>query len=164
MPDVRCPAGFINPRQSKDIAMSSLRAPSRLAISTAASLAFQFSPVTAASPQAPKPEIAITIFTDHYVLEDRVIDNLDVLEKAVSPAGARTIRLDACGAVADHAQRAAAHRFRAMSLELRLLEAHDSACRVIHATREIAVSAPRGQLPFRIDDEVVDQWWHASMP
>jgi hypothetical protein len=145
--------------------MSSLRAPSRLAISTAASLAaFQFLPVTAASPQAATPEVAITIFADHYVLEGRVIDNLDVLEKAVSSAAARTMRLDACGVVADHAQRAAAHRFRTSSLELRLLELHDSACRVIPTPREIAARAPRGRRPFGIDAEVVDQWWHASMP
>jgi hypothetical protein len=145
--------------------MSSVRAPSRLAITTAASLAaaFQLSPATAGSPHA-KPEIEITIFADRYVVNGRAIDDLDVLEKAVGSVGPRTVRLQACGMIADRAQRAAAHRFRTLSLELRLLEPHEAACQAIPAPRAIAARTPRGRRPFGIDDEVVDQWWHASMP
>jgi hypothetical protein len=145
--------------------MSSVRARGRLSIIRAAGLAaaFQLSPVTAGSPHA-KPAIAVTIFADHYVVKGRVIDDLDVLEKAVSSVGSRSVRLQACGWVADRAQRAAAHRFRALSLELRLLEPHDAACQAIPAPREIGARTPRGRRPFGIDDEVVDQWWHAAMP
>ena len=145
--------------------MSSIRASSRLSITTAAMLAaaFQASPVIAGAPHA-KPEVVITIFADHYVVEGRVIDDLDVLEKAVSSVAPRAVRLQACGANADRAQRAAAHRFRTSSLELRLLEPQEAACQAIPAPRAIAVRAPRGHGPFGIDDKVVDQWWHASMP
>jgi hypothetical protein len=153
------------PARRKDIAMSSVRAPSRLTTLTAASIAaaFQLSSVTAGSLQV-KPDISVTIFADHYVVEGRVIDDLDVLQKAVSSIGPGTVRLHACGRIADRAQRAAAHRFRTFSLELRLLEPKDAACKAIPAPLEIAASTRRGQRPFGIDDEVVDQWWHASMP
>jgi hypothetical protein len=32
------------------------------------------------------------------------------------------------------------------------------------AMRETAARPPRARRPFGIDDEAVDQWWHASMP
>lgn len=144
--------------------MSFVRAP-RLTTLIAATLAaaFQVSLVTAASPHA-KPEIDITVFADRYVAEGRVIDDLDVLEKTVRSVGPRTVKLQACGAIADHPQRAAAHRFRTFSLELRLLEPRESACQATPALREIASRTPRGGRPFGIDDEIVDRWWHASMP
>jgi hypothetical protein len=145
--------------------MSSVRAPNLLTIATAATLAaaFQPSPTIANAPQA-KPEITITIFADHYVLEGRVIDDLDVLEKAVNSVGPRTVGLQACGGIADYAQRAAAHRFRSSSLELRLLQPHEAACQAIPAPRAIPARTVRGRGPFGIDAKVVDQWWHASMP
>ena len=145
--------------------MSSVRASCRLAIITAAGLAaaFPFSPAIAGSPHA-KSEIAITIFADHYVVEGRVIDDLDVLEKAVGSVGARTVRLEACGWRAERAQRAAAHRFRASSLELRLLEPKDPGCRASPAPREAAIRTTRGRRPSGIEDAVVDEWWHAFVP
>jgi hypothetical protein len=145
--------------------MSSVRHPGRFATIVAASLAaaFQVSPVAAGSPHA-KPEIVVTIFADHYVVEGRVIDDLDVLEKAVRSVGPQTVRLQACGVIADHPQRAAAHRFRTFRLELRLVEPHESACQAIPALRETAARPSRGRRPSGIDDEIVDKWWHASMP
>jgi hypothetical protein len=157
--------GFSIPGQWRDIAMSSVRAPSLLTIATAATLAaaLQPSPVMAEAPRG-KPEITITIFADHYMLEGRVIDDLDLLEKAVRSTEPRTVRLQACGRAADFPQRAAAHRFRSSNLELRLLDPRDPACQAIPAPRAIPARAPRGGGPFGIDDNVVDQWWHASMP
>ena len=145
--------------------MSSVRTSSRLTITAAASVAaaFQLSPVTAGSPHT-TPKIVITIFAEHYVVEGRVIDDLDVLEKAVKSVEPRTVRLQACGGIAERAQRAAAHRFRTLNLELRLLEQHQAVCQAISAPRAIPTRTPRGRGPFGIDDEVVDRWWHASMP
>jgi hypothetical protein len=156
---------FSIPGQSRNIAMSSVRTRSLLTIATTATLAAAFQPsLVMADVRAAKPEITITIFADHYVLEGRVIDDLDVLEKAVNSVGPRTVRLQACGRSADYAQRAAAHRFRSSSLELRLLELHEAACQAIPAPRAIPVRTLRGRAPYGIDDKVVDQWWHASMP
>jgi hypothetical protein len=145
--------------------MSSVRTSSRLAIVAGAGVAaaFQLSPVTAGSPHT-KSEIIITIFAEHYVVEGRVIDDLDALEKEVRSVEPRTVRLQACGGIAERAQRAAAHRFRTLNLELRLLERHQAVCQAIPAPRAIAARTPRGRGPFGIDDEAVDRWWHASMP
>jgi hypothetical protein len=147
------------------MAMSSVRVPRLQTIVSAAAIAaaFQPSPATADAPQA-KSAITITVFADHYVLEGRVIDDLDVLERAVGSAASRTVRLQACGRIAEYPQRAAAHRFRNSSLTLRLLQPEDAACRAIPTARAIPARAPRGRSPSGIDDEVVDQWWHASMP
>jgi hypothetical protein len=87
------------------------------------------------------------------VLKGHVIDDLGVLETAIASLGARTVRLQGYEGTSDRAQRAAAHRFRTLDLELTLREGHGAACRVLGAGR-----------PFGIDDEAVDQWWHASMP
>ena len=114
--------------------------------------------------RASKPEVVITIFVDHYVLAGRAVDDLDLLEKAVGSLRPRAVRLDACGRGAEHPQRAAAHRFRNLSLELRFLEADAPLCRAGVDLRAQPAGGRRGRRPFNINYEAVDQWWHESMP
>jgi hypothetical protein len=113
---------------------------------------------------APKPAIIITVFASHYVLGGRSIDDLDRLESAVNATKPRTVTLQACGSKADHAQRAAAHRFRLLELELRFLESHSPACRISNPSSSFPASARHGSPPLGIDRDAVDRWWHASMP
>ena len=111
-----------------------------------------------------KPDVVITVFAEHYVLESRVFDDLDLLEGVVGAMWPQAVRVEACGAKADRALRAAAHRFRSLNLELRILGPHSPACRASAESLEIPVSARHGTRPFGIDNEGVDRWWHASMP
>ena len=111
-----------------------------------------------------KPDVVITVFAEHYVLESRVFDDLDLLEGAVGAMQPQAVRVEACGAKADRAQRAAAHRFRSFNLELRILEPHSPACRASAEPLGSPVSARHGTRPFGVDNEAIDQWWHASMP
>ena len=120
--------------------------------------------VGAGAATAAKPVVAITVFAEHYVLGSRVFDDLTLLEGAVGAMRPQAVRLEACGAKADRAQRAAAHRFRSLYLELRMLEPHSPACRASAESQEIPVSARHGAGPLGIDNEAVDRWWHASMP
>jgi hypothetical protein len=113
---------------------------------------------------APKPDVIIAVFASHYVLGSRLIDDLDRLESAVKATKSRTVILQACGSKADHAQRAAAHRFRFLELELRLLEPHSPACRISNPSSSFPATARHGSPPFGIDGDAVDRWWHASMP
>ena len=110
-----------------------------------------------------KPDVVITVFAEHYVLESRMFDDLDLLEGVVGAMRPQAVRVEACGAKADRAQRAAAHRFRNLNLELRILEPHSPACRASAKSLQIPVSARHGTRPFGIDDEAIDRWWHASM-
>jgi hypothetical protein len=116
-----------------------------------------------AAARASEPHVPITVFAGHYVLAGHVIDDLDVLERDVGTLRSRTVRLDACGSAADRAQRAAAHRFRAANLELRLLVPDAPGCRAA-GPRAVPTSARHGQRPFGIDDATVDRWWHEQMP
>ena len=133
-------------------------------ISASVVLALLLVSVGAGAATAATPGVVITVFAEHYVLESRVFDDLDLLEGVVGAMRPQAVRVEACGAKADRAQRAAAHRFRSLNLELRLLEPHSSACRASAGALEIPVSARHGTGPFGIDNEAVDQWWHASMP
>lgn len=118
--------------------MATVRATTRPAIAVAASLAaLALTPVDA-GPLHPRHEVEITTWADHYVVKGRVVDDLDVLERVVDALRSRIVKLQACEGMADRAQRAAAHRFRALSLELRLLEPHDPACQ-----RMAARNSPR---------------------
>jgi hypothetical protein len=109
-------------------------------------------------------DLAVTVHAEHFVVRGHVIDDLDVLETAVRSLGPRTVRLQACGGNGERAQRAAAHRFRDMDLELRRLQPHEAACQETAAPRAFAQAGSRGPRPVGIDDALVDQWWHASMP
>lgn len=117
----------------------------------------------AAAAPAAKSDVAIAVFADYYMVGSRRIDDLNVLENAVSMSGPRAVRLDACGAAADHPQRAAAHRFRNLSLELRLLDPDAPVCRGAADARAIRASV-RHEGPLGINYRIVEQWWHESMP
>jgi hypothetical protein len=134
--------------------MASARLPNRLAFAVPMILAagLQAAPVAAASIHA-LPALDITACAEHYVVNGRFIDDLGALEAQVASSGARTVRLYGFEGVSDRSQRAAAHRFRALNLELSLLQRHAGACRP---------TGSRG--PLGIDDAAVDQWWHAWMP
>lgn len=117
-----------------------------------------------ASAQAATSALGVAVFAEHYVLEGRVIDDLDVLETSVRDLHPRAVRLDACGSGTERAQRAAAHRLRHLYLELRVLEAGSPACPSPGAAQAVRVSQRAGARPFGIDDAAVDEWWHQQMP
>lgn len=131
-----------------------------LAASLSASLAC--ADTTAAPPS--KPEVVISVFPHHYVLAGRAIDDLNLLESEIRTLRPRTVRLDACGTAADHPQRAAAHRFRELNLELRFAAPASQACKEVADARAIPASVHPRQGPLSIDYRIVDRWWHESMP
>jgi hypothetical protein len=131
-------------------------------VALASSLLVGLGAVSAA--RVSSPDVTINVFADHYVLTGLAIGDLDVLESAVAPLVPRSVRLDACGIVADFAQRAAAHRFRHLNLELRVLEPDAPACRIAAAAVEMPAGRRPKEAPSGIDEEAVDRWWHESMP
>jgi hypothetical protein len=130
----------------------------------AAASALCLATVGAAAAQTPTSDVSITVFADHYVLAGRLIDDLDALEDAVSAMRPRTVTIDACGAGTARAQRAAAHRFRNLYLDLRVVETNAPSCQAAITPRAVPVSQRTGQRPFGIYDEAVDRWWNNVMP
>jgi hypothetical protein len=116
------------------------------------------------SAQTSTSPLSVAIFAEHYVLEGRAIDDLDVLETSVRDRHPRTVRLDACGSGTERAQRAAAHRLRHLYLELRVLDAGSPDCPSPGAAHAVPVGRRVGARPYGIDDAAVDQWWHQLMP
>jgi len=114
--------------------------------------------------QTPAPDVSIAVFAEHYVLAGQSIDDLDALEDAVSAMRPRTVRIDACGGGTARAQRAAAHRFRNLYLDLRVVETSAPSCQAAITPRAVPVSQRSGQRPFGIYDEAVDRWWNNVMP
>lgn len=141
---------------------SRIRRPAGIVAATASGLWLSFSGSAAA--QSPMPEVTVTIFAEHYVLAGRAIDDLDVLDNAVSPGRPHVVRLYACGGRTARAQQAAAHRFRDLYLELRVLDTDSPACRFAAGPRLVPVSPRLGERPTGIDDEAVDRWWNELMP
>jgi len=117
-----------------------------------------------AAAQAPAPEVTVVIFAERYVLAGREFDDLDGLEGAVDATRPTVVRLYACGEGTARAQRAAAHRFQAQYLELRVLDAYSPICRAAAGPRAMPVSQGFGPKPSGIDDEAVDRCWHQQMP
>src|SRR5678815_3131774 len=114
---------------------------------------------------AQEPVVSVAVFTDHYVLGGRYIDDLDELVVAIATARPRGVRIEACGEGASRAFRAAAHRFRNFYLDLRTAGIDDTACQSASVARAMPVSQSLGQGPFNINDEAVDRWWSTvSMP
>jgi hypothetical protein len=108
--------------------------------------------------------ISISAFADHYVVAGRVIDDLDALEDLVAPLRPQSVQLAACGDGAARSLRAAAHRFRHASLELRVAAAGDPACQAAPMARAMRVSQPAGPRPTSIHDDAVDRWWNGLQP
>ena len=117
-----------------------------------------------ASTQSWTPDVRVAVFADHYVLADRAIDDLDRLDDAVRAMRPRSVGIYACGAGSERAQRAAAHRFGHLSLELRVVEPGAPECRSPAPARALPVGQRTGPRPYGIDDAAVDRWWHQMMP
>src|SRR5829696_2620456 len=81
------------------------------------------------------PTVTVAVFSDHYVLGRRYIDDLDRLEDAIAEMRPRGVRLDACGESASRALRAATHRFRNLYLDLRTAGIDDAACQSASVAR-----------------------------
>lgn len=115
-----------------------------------------------AGAQTSRPDVTVTIFAEHYAVSGRAIDDLDVLEATVSAIRPQSIRLNACGAGTDRARQAAAHRFRNVHLELRILETDSTDCQAKATVRP--VSQRFGQRPFGIVDAAIESWWNELTP
>jgi len=123
-------------------------------------LALAVAPLPAA--QAPRDEVRIAVFADHYVLAGRSIDDLNVLETALQTAPDRPIQLNQCGSGTDRALKAAAHRFRDRPVEMRLPAADAPQCADAAPTmRRVFETTQR--LPLGIDDAAVERYWDYSI-
>ncbi|HYM46896.1 MAG TPA: hypothetical protein VES91_00355 [Burkholderiaceae bacterium] len=114
--------------------------------------------------QTPRPHASIAVFDEHYVFAGKPFDDLDALQDAVNDRLPWFVRLDSCSSAAARAQRAAAHRFRHLYLELRVLEPSAPSCQSAVVPRVVPIGQRAGQRPFGIYDEAVDRWWNNVMP
>ena len=129
----------------------------------AAAAAFCFAFTGSVSAQV--PAVTVAIFADHYIFNGRSFDDLDRLEDAVAMTRPQGIRLEACGDGTARAQRAAAHRFRNLYLDLRVSTIDDTTCQSAPVARAVTVSQQFERRPLGIHDEAVDRWWNTiSMP
>ena len=110
------------------------------------------------------PVVSVAVFADHYVVAGRFIDDLDTLEDAIAAMRPQGVRLEACGDGTARAQRAAAHRFRNLYLDLRVAGSGDSVCQPVSSARAVPISQRSGQRPLSIYDDAVDRWWNNVMP
>ncbi len=110
------------------------------------------------------PMVSVAVFADHYVVAGRFIDDLDTLEDAIAAMRPQGVRLEACGDGTARAQRAAAHRFRNLYLDLRVAGSGDSVCQPASSARAVPISQRSGQRPLSIYDDAVDRWWNNLMP
>jgi hypothetical protein len=111
------------------------------------------------------PTVTVAVFADHYVFAGRSFDDLDRLEDAIAAAQLRGLQLEACGDQTARAQRAAAHRFRNLYLDLRSNGKENALCQPASDARVAPASQRFGQRPYGIQDEAVDLWWSTiSMP
>jgi hypothetical protein len=113
---------------------------------------------------AQTPAVSVGVFPDHYVAAGRSFDDLNALEDAIAPMRPERVQLTACGDGTARALRAAAHRFRNASLELRTAARGDAACEPGSAARAVRVSQIAGPRPTGIHDEAVDRWWNGMQP
>jgi hypothetical protein len=144
--------------------MSKQSATTRLAGVLSAASGFWLAFGGSAVAQVPTPEVTIMIFAEHYVVEGRSIDDLDVLEAAVDSVRPQAVGLYACGAGTARAQRAAAHRFRNLDMELRVLDQNSPGCQSTTGPRAVPANLRLDPRPSGIDDAEVDHWWHQLMP
>lgn len=112
--------------------------------------------------QAPRDEVSIAVFADHYVLAGRSIDDLNVLETTLQAAPDRPIQLNQCGSGTARALKAAAHRFRNRPIDIRSPAADAPQCAdaVPRMRRVFETTKP---LPLGIDDAAVERYWDYSI-
>jgi hypothetical protein len=100
----------------------------------------------------------VVVLTDQYIVDNRVIDDLNILESDVRSNGAKAITLVACGPGTARPQLAAAQRLSDLYLEL-VAAAPDSAdCLAASSPRSVRVGQRIGLRPFGIIDADVNQW------
>lgn len=116
-----------------------------------------------AATQTTDREVDFKVFAEYYVLADRVIDDLDVLEKSVIALRPHNVKLAVCGSGAERALRAAAHRFRDLRWGVWPLAADSPACRAAGVARMQPAAHRSGLRPYGIDDAAVDRWWRELM-
>jgi hypothetical protein len=107
---------------------------------------------------------SVAVFADHYVVAGRAMDDLDALEDAIAPQRPQQVQLTACGDGSARALRAAAHRFRHASLDLRSAGSSDAACQAAPVARAMRVSQAAGPRPISIHHDAVDRWWSNLQP
>jgi hypothetical protein len=117
-----------------------------------------------AGAQTAAQPLPVGVFADQYIVAGRSYEDLDELEGAVRRTGASGVRLDACGAPDSTAQRAAAHRFRDLYLEMHVFDRGAPVCSSYLAAYLLPARARSGEEPTGIDKAAVDAWWHALMP
>lgn len=108
--------------------------------------------------------LAVGVFADQYIVAGRSYDDLNALEAAVRRLDVSAVRLDACGTADPIAQRAAAHRFRDLYLELRVLARDAPVCAGYLSAYVMPAGAGSAGEPTGIDKVAVDAWWHTLMP
>ena len=114
-------------------------------------------------PRASTQSVTITVFTDHYAVEDLAFDDLDYLEKHVTAMRVRDVQLLVCGAKATRALKAVVHRFRHLPVQIRIPDIDELDC-MAKASPVTLVRQRIGQRPFGIDDAAVERYWLDIMP
>jgi hypothetical protein len=110
----------------------------------------------------PLPALRVVVGDVHYVLDGKVLDDLDELERAVRRAAPAAIALDACGSGSARSLKGAAHRFGHLPLRLQVLAPGDPSC--VPPARSVHVARQLDQGPRGIDDAEVERFWRRVMP
>jgi hypothetical protein len=110
----------------------------------------------------PLPALRIVVSDTYYVIDGKVFDDLDELERAVRRAAPTSIALDACGSDSARALKGAAHRFGHLPLRLQVLAPGAPSC--VSPARGVHVAQQLDQGPQGIDDPEVDRYWRRVMP
>ena len=119
-------------------------------------------PSAPAAPDA--PDAVIVVHPTQWRWAGGSYDDLDALAALMLPRTPRSVGLYACGDDAARLQKAAAHRFRYLRLDLRVLDAQAPLCEG-QADLRVAALAPAAGIPVPVvDDAAVDAWWSLLMP
>lgn len=114
-----------------------------------------------AQPPAPAaldgPDAVIVIYPTHWRWAGASYDELDTLAAVVLPRTPRSVGLYACGDGTARLHKAAAHRFRYLELELRVLDPGSAPCKAQDGPRNPA-------LVPGVDEVAVERWWSGLMP
>ena len=126
-------------------------------------LALSVVATTLAAAQPSRATVTIAVFSDRYILAGRAFDDLDSLEKHITAIHAHGISLLACGPGVTRSLKAAVHRFRHVSVQMRVLETDDPECfSAVPGGTPVQVHA--GLRPSGIDEEAVERYWRELMP
>lgn len=105
-----------------------------------------------------KPSTLVIVMTDGYIVDNRVIDDLDNLESELRSSAANAIALVACGPGTARPQLAAAQRLSDLYLELVVGAPDSPECVSAASPRSMRVSQRIGLRPFGINDADVNHW------